>query len=100
MKYGVILPRNIQEAYELDKVNGNDFWDKVIKKELGNVLIVFKVLEDGEPIPVGSKKIPYHIIFDVKHDLTRKARLVAGGHRTRDLPPHLTYSSVVSRESV
>ena len=73
MKYGVILPQNIEEAYTLDKINGNDFWDKAIKKELGNVLIAFKLLEDGEPIPVGSKKIPYHIIFDVKHDLRRKA---------------------------
>ena len=47
MKYGVIIPRNIQDAYALDKVNGNDFWDKAIKKELGNVLIAFKLLEDG-----------------------------------------------------
>ena len=53
MKYGVILPQNIEEAYTLDKINGNDFWDKAIKKELGNVLIAFKLLEDGEPIPVG-----------------------------------------------
>ena len=32
-------------------------------------------------------------------DFTRKARLVAGGHKT-DPPAQLTYSSVVSRESV
>ena len=32
-------------------------------------------------------------------DFTRKARLVAGGHVT-DTPSSLTYSSVVSRESV
>ena len=39
------------------------------------------------------------MIFDVKIDFTRKARLVAGGHLT-DPPTTLTYSSVVSRESV
>jgi hypothetical protein len=44
--------------------------------------------------------IPYHIVFDVKMDLTRKARLVAGGHRNKDVPSHLTYSSVASRDSV
>ena len=55
---------------------------------------------EDETIPVGSKKIPYHIIFDVKYDLTRKARLVAGGHRNKDVPSHITYSSVVSRETV
>ena len=39
------------------------------------------------------------MIFDVKMDLTRKARLVAGGHKT-DPPKDSTYSSVVSRDSV
>ena len=36
----------------------------------------------------------------MKHDLTRKARLVAGGHKHRDVPAHLVYSSVASRDSV
>jgi hypothetical protein len=39
------------------------------------------------------------MIFDVKMDFTRKARFVAGGHMT-DPPPTITYSSVVSRDSV
>jgi hypothetical protein len=39
------------------------------------------------------------MIFDVKMDLTRKARLVAGGHQT-EVPTESTYSSVVSRDSV
>ena len=39
------------------------------------------------------------MIFDVKMDLTRKARYVAGGHTTT-APTSLTYSSVVSRDSV
>jgi hypothetical protein len=38
------------------------------------------------------------MIFDVKMDLTRKARFVAGGHQT-DPPKESTYSSVVSRDS-
>ena len=33
-------------------------------------------------------------------DLTRKARLVAGGHLNKNVPRHTTYSSVVSRESI
>jgi hypothetical protein len=40
-----------------------------------------------------------HMIFDRKSDLTRKARLVAGGHMT-DEPHESVYSSVVSRDSV
>jgi hypothetical protein len=39
------------------------------------------------------------MIFDVKMDFTRKAHYVAGGHVT-DPPASLTYSSVVSRDSV
>ena len=42
-----------------------------------------------------------HMIFDIKMDgkFTRKARLVANGHLT-DAPSSITYSSVVSRDSV
>jgi len=42
-----------------------------------------------------------HMIFDIKMDgaFTRKARLVADGHKTRP-PTSITYSSVVSRDSV
>ena len=58
------------------------------------------MLEPGEHPPVGSKPIPYHIVFDVKFDLTRKARLVAGGHRHKDVPAHTTFSTVASRDSV
>jgi hypothetical protein len=39
------------------------------------------------------------MIFDVKMDLTRKARFVAGGHTT-ETPTSITYSSFVSRDSV
>ena len=49
--------------------------------------------------PVGYKWILLQMILNVKIDFTRKARLVAGGHQT-DPPTTLTYSSVVSRESV
>ena len=39
------------------------------------------------------------MIFDVKMDLTRKARFVAGGHMTEP-PASITYSRVVSRDSI
>ena len=64
------------------------------------MIIAFQVLEKDEPSPLGYKRIPYHFIFDVKHDFTRKARLVAGGNRNPDVAPHLSYSSVASRERV
>jgi hypothetical protein len=59
----------------------------------------FKFLEEDEIVPVGYKWIKCHMIFDVKTDFTRKARFVAGGHMT-DPPSSITYSSVVSKDSV
>ena len=100
LKFGLKVPQSVAEAYEIDRENGNEHWANAIKKELKNVLVAFHLLEEGEATPVGSKLIPYHIIFDIKFDLTRKARLVAGGHRNKDVPAYATYSSVVSRESV
>jgi hypothetical protein len=101
LKFGIQVPRSVDEALKLDKENDNDLWQKAIDKELKNVLIAFQLLEEGESLPVGSKEIPYHIIFDVKFDLTRKARLVAGGHRAKHLvPAHAKFSSVASRDSI
>ena len=59
----------------------------------------FKILEDDETKPIGYQYIKCHMIFDIKFDFTRKARFVAGGHLTKP-PASLTYSSVVSQESV
>ena len=64
-----------------------------------NVQVAFKFLDDESEIPVGFKPIECHIIYDVKFDLTRKARYVGGGHLTT-VPASMTYSSVVSRDSV
>ena len=100
IKFGIQIPRTVQEALVFDKANGNDMWQSAIDKELKNVKVAFELLMEGEEPPKGSKLIPYHIIFDVRPDLTRKARLVAGGHRHKDVPSHATYSSVASRDSV
>ena len=58
------------------------------------------MLEKGEKVPDGYVKIPYHLIFDVKFDGRRKCRLVAGGHRTPDVPPEEVYSGVVSMDTI
>ena len=100
MKFGEQIPGSVEEAYMLDKENSNDLWRRTIEKEMKNVIVSFKLLQDDEHLPVGSKEIPYHIIFDVKFDLTKKAWLVAGGHRNKSVPDHLVYSTVASRDSV
>ena len=84
----------------LDQLNGNDLWKKAIEEELNNVRVAFRLLEEGERTPAGSKEIPYHIICDIKLDLTRKACLVAGGHKNKKVPTFTTFSTVALRDSV
>lgn len=99
MKYGVLIPSTVQQAIEYDTANGNTLWQDAIKKEMENNRIAFELLQRGEMPPPGYKKIRCHMNFEVKMDLRRKARYVAGGHLT-DPPTTMTYSTVVSRESV
>ena len=95
-KFGIKIPNSVEEALSLDQENGNDLWKRAIEKGIGNARVAFQLLEEGEKVPVGSKEIPYHFIFDVKLDLTRKARLVAGGHRNKDVPAVATFFTVAS----
>ena len=99
-KFVIKVPNSVEEALKLDPLNGNDLWERAIEKKLNNVRIAFRLLKEGERAPAGSKEIPYHIIFDVKLDLTRKARLVAGGHKNKKVPTFTTFSTVASRDSV
>ena len=97
LKFGVEVPGSVQEAYALDAKYGNTYWHDAIQKELKNIIVAFELLDDGEHIPAGSKRIPYHIIFDVKYDLTRKARLVAGGHQNKEPLRHVEYIEVLKK---
>ena len=101
-KYGIRIPKTVKEALQIDKENGNTLWWSALMKEMKNVRPAFKVFEGTkDDLPVGYQQIKCHVIWDVKlgENFRRKARLVAGGHMT-ETPPTLTYSSVVSRESV
>ena len=66
-----------------------------------NVRIAFEVYDGDVKDLVGYQKVDCHMIFDVKmgENFRRKARMVAGGHKT-EAPATITYSSVVSRDSV
>ena len=77
---------------------GTDFWRKAIEKEMKNVMPAFQFTKDGK-IPIGYKHIDCHMIFDIKMDLTQKARLVTGGHQM-DPPKESVYSSIISKDSV
>ena len=63
------------------------------------VRIAFKVLDSDECTPPSYKKVRCHMVFDVKQDLTRNCRLVAGGHLV-DLLDVQACSSTVKSASV
>jgi Reverse transcriptase (RNA-dependent DNA polymerase) len=100
-KFGVEIPKSVAAALLVDEKNGNTLWRDAIEKEMVNVLPAFTVYEGDPKTLVGFQFIRCHMIFDVKlgENFRRKARFVAGGHMT-DPPATLTYSSVVSRDSV
>ena len=95
-KFGVQVPRNHDQAMELDRANGNTLWRDAEKLELAQIdeYETFQDLGIGKR-PAGYKQIRVHFVYDVKPTLKRKARLVADGQLT-DTPIDSVYSSVVS----
>jgi len=107
-KFGIEVPKSVEHAYEIDRVTGTSHWTKAIEKEMRNVRIAFEKIDDVTEAEMRTGKIrpgysycSTHMVFDIKMDgsFTRKARLVADGHKTRS-PTSITYSSVVSWDSV
>jgi hypothetical protein len=101
-KHGILVPKSVAEAYEIDKENGDDRWARSIQKEMNAVRVAIHILEDGVNPPPGYQYMDCHLVFDVKFDdgFCFKSRMVlAGGHMV-DSPSFLTYASVMSRETV
>ena len=100
-KFGVQVPQTGAQAMALDKENGNNLWEEAITKEINQLLDLetFKILERGERAPEDYTFVSLIIVFDVKHDGRRKARIVAGGHMT-DPSTEDVYSSLVGPDGV
>jgi hypothetical protein len=95
----VSITQDCCRSLSLEKENGNSLWYDTIQKVLKNVQVAFNILSEDKATPIGCKQIPCYLIFDIKMDVSHKAHFVAGGHKT-DPPSSLTYSSIVSRDSV
>ena len=108
-KFGIRIPKTVQEALAIDEETGTDFWKRALNKEMTKVKVTWKAVDGVTPdqvragkakeVVIGFQEIKCHVIFDVKMNFKQKARFVAGGHLT-DTPGSITYSSVVSRDSV
>ena len=107
-KFGVRVPKSVQDAFRIDRDTGTTFWTGNILKEMKKGIVAFEIIDGFTPEEIrdgkcdmlkGFQEIGRQMIFDMKMTLTRKARLVAGGHTTV-APSSITCSSVVSRDSV
>ena len=98
-KFGIEVPTSVDHAIEIDRRNGNTLWQDSMAKEMYNVSVAFKILENDEHLPVGYTESSGHLIFDVKMNFERKSRWVKDGHKSPD-PETSSYAGVVSRESI
>ena len=97
-KFGIEIPKSVEDAKRIDQSNHNTNWWDAIFKEIKNVCIAFEKYDGKQSkIPPNYTKINCHLIFDVKigENFCQKSKTVAGGHVT-DVPSSITYSSVVS----
>lgn len=98
-KFGICMPKTIEEAIRFNEEDGTTFWLDAIEKEMRNVWVAFEFNEEDQ-VPIGHKEIKCHWVFDIKMStLTRKARLIANGSKTEP-PKCQTYASVVLRDLV
>ena len=91
----------MKEAFEIDAENGDTLWADVIGLEMKNNRVAFEEYDGEIEKLVAYEQISGHLIFDVKlsENFRRKARFVADGHLA-ETPASVTYSTVVSRDSV
>jgi len=73
LKYGVVVPRNVTEAFELDSRNGNSHWRDAIKKEIDSLISMecFEFHEKGYNPGNEYQWTTLTMIFDVKQDYSR-----------------------------
>ncbi len=100
-KYELELPKSVAQVLAIDRRTGTDFWKLAIEKEeIQNVFPAFEFLENDETqVPPGYQFVETYFVFDIKMDLTRKARLVARGSMM-EATKEDTFASVVSRDTV
>ena len=100
-KYGIRIPKSVDEARRIDEENGDTLWMDAVRLEMANVRMAFEEYEGDPADLIGYQEITGHMVFDVKlgENFRRKARYCADGHKT-ETPASVTYSTVVSRDSV
>jgi hypothetical protein len=74
-KFGIRLPKIVEEALEIDWLMNTDFWKKAINKEMAKVKIAWATHDGHTPQQIqkgkvaefmGFQEIGCHIMFDIK----------------------------------
>ena len=72
-KFGVELPKTVEDNLEINCKIGTDFWEKASRKEINNLIITFEKLDGVMPqrmktdnIKPGNNYCSTHMIFDLK----------------------------------
>jgi len=66
-KYGVRIPKSMQEAIEIDKESNTTLWWNSVMLEMNNVMPTFEVFEKIiEDLPIDYTQIKWHVIWNVK----------------------------------
>ena len=100
-KFGIEILKSVQHVIDIDEELGNTMWQDAIALEMKNICIVFEEYEGDTKDLHDYEHISGHLIFDVKlgENFRRKAWYVVDGYKT-SAPDSVTYSSVISRDSV
>ena len=56
-KFGIRLPKMVEEALRIDAANGNHFWEDAIKKEMSKACIAYIPVEGCTPAQVRANEI-------------------------------------------
>ena len=69
-KFGFEIPKTVERALEIDREMGEHctLWRDAIAKEMKNVRVAFKIMEDGKDPPPGYSFMNCHMVFDIKLD--------------------------------
>ena len=53
-KFGIKIPTSVTEAREFDEKNGNSLWMDALNKEMSEVGVAFKILDEKEIYKLGT----------------------------------------------
>ena len=55
-KFGIEIPKTVKRAIEIDRENGNTFWQDALANEMVALQVAFKIFEGESKIPQATNK--------------------------------------------